>query len=408
MLTPADAALAARDPELSALPLLLDPAALAGWLTERSGLVGTVHAAYARYKPGTSCVLGFEVVTAHGVEQCVARAYTAESAPKLHKAVRGAPAGSLIADDVDHRLLVSTALADRHLPGIAVMADPSRRARFLSRASSDPEPALRTLRYNPERRWVAVARPATGPSVVVRAVRRSQVGLVADHYRALQRVRTRTPRLLAAAPRRGLVAVEWVDGSTVDDQDGFGRMGTALARLHADTAPRLHLSTRHDHGVAVRAAGRQLAYLLPDLDAEVLRFADLLSERMTRLAPVLCPAHGDFSADQVVVDRDGEVVLIDLDSARLADPAADLASATAAVAQSGAGDDLVAALYDGYAGAGRLPGRERLAVYGAAHLMRRAGEGFRRRRPDWEEQARRMFDRAEGTLAAARHGGVLR
>jgi hypothetical protein len=65
---PEDRALAARDPALPGLALLLDDAAVATALRERlpEARVRAARSTYIRYKPGTNCLVAFELDTAEG------------------------------------------------------------------------------------------------------------------------------------------------------------------------------------------------------------------------------------------------------------------------------------------------------------------------------------------------------
>ena len=71
--------------------------------------------------------------------------------------------------------------------------------------------------------------------------------------------------------------------------------------------------------------------LLPELTERAADLAERIAGRLSGLAPVRVPVHGDFSADQAVLGPDGVAGLIDLDSAALGDPAADLGCAEAAM-----------------------------------------------------------------------------
>src|SRR5262245_51767131 len=88
MLSPPDRELVRRDRAVPGLPVLLDPAAFvdvlntalpdagvrAGWTT------------YVRYKPQTSCLVGYALETDHGRVRVHARAHRLADADKLHKA----------------------------------------------------------------------------------------------------------------------------------------------------------------------------------------------------------------------------------------------------------------------------------------------------------------------------------
>ncbi|HET7326882.1 MAG TPA: aminoglycoside phosphotransferase family protein, partial [Nocardioidaceae bacterium] len=268
---------------------------------------------------------------------------------------------------------------------------------------------LRTVRYNPARRWVGVVERGE-QTALLRAYRTDDTSRHARAYAALQGRGSPTPRLLGLSRRYGTAAVEWVPGreltAAADPAERFAAAGAALAELHLASPAHLQPISAPAQATAVRAAGRQIGVLRPDLASQATRFGDLAAARIQRLEPVRTVVHGDFSADQVVRGTDGRVTLIDLDSAGIGDPAIDLGCAAAALeceSDVSAGH-LIEAMQSGYATVQPLPSEDRLAVYTAAHLLRRAGEAFRSRDADWAQQMRRLLDRAEDELASARRG----
>jgi aminoglycoside phosphotransferase (APT) family kinase protein len=99
--------------------------------------------------------------------------------------------------------------------------------------------------------------------------------------------------------------------------------------------------------------------------------------------------HGDFSADQVLVDGPA-IRIIDFDRARTSDPARDLGSfaavediADAAGAVPVAGGRQTAQLIDGYREAGGHVSQARVEAWAAFRLFLNSVDPFRNRASDW-------------------------
>lgn len=368
MLSPADAALAARDPALPGLRVLLDDAALAGLLG------GPVTRRYLRYKPGTSCVLA-AVVDGRDVAVTVV---ADDGVGKLAKTVGQAPAGSVLLERPG--LLVTTPRADRDLPGL-------RRLDHTLVRLGLPAGPVRRLSWKPARRFVGLL--GHGPSGVVLRLHR----VLPDLPAGLPGVRP----VLAQHRRLAVRALPFVPGRPLDallregpSTGALHRAGEALAALH-DAAvadlPRVE--------VDLAAAGAAVGVLLPDL-------ADVAADLAAGLVPGTGDAvlHGDFSADQVVVDGP-DVVLIDLDRVRRGAPADDLGCWRAAALLHGLPASAQTALHEGYAGVRPVPDADEIGLHAAAHLLRRAADPFRSGHADWEPQVRRLLAAAQAQLSVA-------
>ncbi len=416
MLSPADEVLALRDPAMPDLSVLLDDDALGAWLSERLDERVRVQARYLRYKPANSCVLVADVDSGSARWPCLFSGYAQTNADKITKLLARSPAGSVLAYEPGRGLLATTPAADRDLPGLARLDDTDARERLLRRLLG-PRPGLsgasvQSLRHNPHRRWVGLVRLTAGPPVVVRCYRRENLHAASEAIGAWHDTGLRTPRLLGTHPRRGVAAVEYVDGEALprtpgDEDSDFHAAGAMLARLHAQRNVVLRTLSPTEEARAASSAARQLVELLPEHRVDVSELGQVLSAWLAAMAPAMQPTHGDFSSDQVVIGSDGKPALIDLDAARLGDPAADLACADAAVER-----DVVVGLIDpataqrrlgslrtGYAELLPLPDEARLAAHEAAHLLRRAAEPFRMRlTPDWPSASMALVRRARRAL----------
>lgn len=397
---PADEALLARDPGLPGLALLLDSAALAAWLG------APVRRRYVRYKPGTSCVLGLEL----DARRCFAVAYADGSAGTLAKSAAAAPAGSLLAVEGELGVLVARPAADRDLPALARLAADPRRALAKTLRRRDLTGAeVRVLAHKPQRRWVGRLDLPDGAPVVLRIHRPDDAHATVGALRVLDGSRATTPQLVGSDVRLGLVAVSWLPGTGLHELLDQGAAtgahlrsaGGALAELHQGPLDGLALRTPVRDVEDVRRAAAAVAELLPALAAQALSLADRLERLLVDGDVQPVAAHGDLSADQVVVGLDGRTGLVDLDAACAAEAELDLGSAAAtlrAAALAGAApqdsDAMTAALLEGYAGPVDL---HRLQVHTSAALLRRAVEPFRACRADWDGAAAQLLDLADST-----------
>ena len=412
MLSPADAALVARDPALPGLAVLLDDDAV------RSLLGVPVVRRYLRYKPGTSCVLGATAELAGGPADVLVTAYDDDGAAKVAKTTEGAPAGAVLTGDLGRGLVAVTAAADRDLPALALLAEPRRRRRVLRRLLPElldvRTAQLSTLSYKPMRRWVGLLRPESGPPVVLRAYRTGDAAAAVAALQALAGGRPRTPRLLAADEAIGLLVLEYLPGRPLDElleRDTVPAVvladaGRALAGLHSRIPSGLPPQQPSDLVAAVAAAAAQVGVLLPHLQEPAARLADALSGRLGS-AGERSVVHGDFSADQVVIGPAGEVALLDLDRAAAGDAAVDVASLYAALVTARTTGsraarsplEVVAQVLAGYATVRTAPAPQAVAAHAAGMLLRRVSDPFRLCAPRWPEQAQALFDAAVAVSA---------
>jgi hypothetical protein len=149
----------------------------------------------------------------------------------------------------------------------------------------------------------------------------------------------RDGRVLVRAPAelggRWMRLYEWVDGAPVDLEDpGLpGRLGELLGRLHANAQPphgEVHPWYERapdpggwpDLAAAAQAAGAEWA-------APLAERVDLLAELTGLVTPAapdrLITCHRDLHPENVLVDGDGELVLLDWDDVGPADPDRELA-----------------------------------------------------------------------------------
>lgn len=413
----ADEALAGRDRALQGLGTVLNGDRLAELLAAAmpAAAVRSVQPTYVRYKPGTSCLVGCRLESAFGEMSGYVLLYRPNERGKLakHAAARSGAGAQAI-------LLPRYAAAfypfplDRRVIAAPALADPGRRGAVLRRAlPGHPElwdADLTVLRRKPERRLVAKLSTPSGAAAVLKA-HAAQFACANRAAKLTGGENPRTPHRLGRSRKWNVVVSEWLPGELLADSLASSAApaaaaGVALAGLHRRHATD-DLSCARVAGEQRRLAisARTVACLLP----RERRAAERLALRLARsLGPDVVPVttHGDFSADQVVIDH-GVAALLDFDEAVLADPARDLGSFRASLigdAVAGRLDERAAAgaaraLAAGYEAAGGDVPDGRADLWTAAAILHLVPEPFRRREADWPAQAASLLRRAEAVVA---------
>jgi hypothetical protein len=424
MLSRPDAELVARDRAVQGLGVLLDPeAVLAGLRAARPelGLTGaTAH--YVRYKPGTSCIVGYRLAAPGGAIDAYGRAYGADGRAKFEKAAAdAAPEG------VPRRVVMSELLTlvylfpdDPGVPALPSLADAGARRALLGRVlPGRPEwwdGTLHRLAYKPERRFVAQLRDAGGvPRAVIKLYSAGFAGVSRNAKVTWGEGALRTARRLGRSEKYSALALEWVPGATLAEvlggtdngnvaTEAATKTGAALAALHGHRGIKLTMADVEAEAVALRAAAEAVGAICPELGGRSEALAGRLGALSRSSAAERARAvHGDFYAKQVVIARDGSVVFLDMDEGRRDDPMVDLANFAAHVEKDvlagrlggEAGAATLAALEEGYVRAGGNIDRAAREWRTAAALLRLVAQPFRDRAADWPARVGRLLDRAE-------------
>jgi aminoglycoside phosphotransferase (APT) family kinase protein len=417
--TAADRALVRSEPRLPGLAALFDDAAftelLATWLPGAG--IRCARATYVRYKPGTSCLVSYRVGTAAGKRIVHARAERDDAAGRLRRlaalADRPTPLGPGALVIEQRALAVMPFPSDRRLPALRTLADPVLRRRLFGASGT----ALEALAYKPERRLVARAgdlvlrayAPDGWPAAAIAATAIGSTGEL------------RVPETRRIAPAHRVLALGWMPGRPLEDvlgaADGHRAaavVARALGALH-ESAPARALPARTGAGeaAALAAAGRTADVGGRTIGRQARALAERLGAAVAARPPGGAVLHGDFSADQVLLDDHG-AVLLDLDAAAVGHPVDDLASCLADLELRVAegtlrrrrADAFGGALVEAYAArADGLPRESELAMLIGAALLRRVAEPFRRRRPEWPAEMEAVVERvAELASAPGRTG----
>ena len=421
MLQPLEADLVRRDDALPALATVLDPEAFVGALRPSLDATEVRQASirYLRYKPGSSCLVAYQLeVGAAQLEPLIAyaKAHRLDAPEKLDKARRSG--GAVLRD---RALVISLFPNDRQLDAMRPLASAAARPRLLRRLlSRQPDlwtGTVRTLRYKPERRYVAQLQTRDGPRALLK------VHSLERYQRAARSAKVfgsgesvRVPRRLGASKRHRTVALEWLPGRPLDeaiisgaaDVGTTATVGAAIAQLHNQRLPRgLPTLDRNSEAVGLISLGADIGFVCPELAGAARRLAAWLAAHLVSRSDHCRAIHGDFNAGQVLLDGD-RVTVFDLDRAALGDPTADLGMFIAHlerdVLRGALAPDRMAALaeglLEGYAEAASRPAPAPVRLYTALGLLRLALEPFRARESDWPEKIEALLARAAAIAEA--------
>jgi tRNA A-37 threonylcarbamoyl transferase component Bud32 len=424
MLSPPDADLARRDSAIPGLGLLLDPEAFAKAL--RTALpdagVGAAKARYVRYKPGTNCLVAYRLEVAGAETDVYAKAFRADARGKLRNAYNRLKAGSRLGPGgavLDDAVTAVFAFPnDLKLDSLADVAGGTSRQRGLAGLVPDhPDlwgASLLRLRYKPERRYVARMVSKTGAQALLKVYAAHEYSAAIHGVSAfVSRGPLQVARRIGQADRRRALVLEWLPGQSLSealhdprfDANTLHLVGEALAELHAQKAPGLARTDGASHVASLLAAAGAVAAICPHLAERAHDLTYRIAGKLPRISLQANPIHGDFSADQVLLNGAG-VSILDLDAATHSDAAADLGSFAADLEYRALGDHLSAhraattsgALVEGYCAARRCREPDDLDLYVAAGLLRLAPHPFRNREPDWPARTGAILERCGAIL----------
>ncbi len=440
MLAPADATLVRRDPQLPGLATLLDPEQVRAQVQQYCPhlSINRLTPTYVRYKPGTNCLVGYELATADGVQQLYGITFAQDEAAKLAKLAqlppRAAPATRAVSGEhelpgflrsADQQVSFCFFPHDRRLKGLIKLygnneEEQQRRHKLLRRLLPHQragwQGTLTPLRYKPERRYVARVSTAAGPVATLRCYSKATFATAIANQRACAaHPELGFPPLLGTVEQDQMLALGWLAGTGLDQLlllpsvgpgplpppttaaiAGVRAAGAALARFHQSQPA---LTTRYTiaaESEALQAAAASVITLLPALHAPVTALVAQLTAALASTSFPWRPLHGDFSADQILLckaatgqlDSSPAVALLDLDRAGYGNPAADLGAFLAGLDQAVVRGILPAAhlpplttaLLAGYTDATPTPpAPAQVTLHRAIRLLRLAGEPFRQR-----------------------------
>jgi Ser/Thr protein kinase RdoA (MazF antagonist) len=406
----------ARDPALMGLGLILNPETFKQRVVEAVPALAdaTFTLTYIRYKKGTNCIATYQIEQNGQTTYAYAKAYPPHDREKFYKATRRpTTAGEwgverLLFTDV--HVTVAFFPNDDKVAGLVkgmTLKHQSRWARWLGMNTEHPTFTL--LRYKPERRAVFRVE-SQNQRFLLRFYRPGGF----DHARTVARLMAtspqsvRLPRLQKANEKQYALAFEWLDGiplhTILTDEtlpiSMFMTIGATLARFHAIPIPPEMPPAR----IAVEADPMDIADLAPALAERVERVNQTIKQRLSGYAPTSTLIHGDFYADQILIEGD-EISFIDLDRTGMGDPIYDIALFCAhlerEVIRGSMTTPRAAAIQRTFlAGYSGSVNQHILDMYVAAALLRFMSEAFRQCRPAWESEMEALLERAEALLDA--------
>ncbi|WP_050527680.1 aminoglycoside phosphotransferase family protein [Pseudorhodobacter aquimaris] len=397
MLSSVDEEIITRDSALPGLRFVLDGGALGARFA-----LPPMTPVYLRYKPGTSCMAaflpedgGFGVMAVWAVPP--ARLQELAARPEWFDG----PDPAIL--DRNACLVLVPLARDRKIKGARLLADPECGAAFLHKlAGQGARPQI--LRYKPGRRLVL-----RSGDVLVKAYSKTDFAAALEGARIAERLGGAAIRTVSE--RHRCIVWDWLGGVPLCPQEGGHRdlaawrnAGLALARIHASSARPGRQITRADEAAENAAVVPDLRALSPELARLAAPLADMIAVHLAKVPVQPRLIHGDFSADQVLIDG-ARVAVIDWDRAATGDRARDIGSALARLdAQWIDGaislverDDFAEALRQGYCGPAKA---DNIALQHARALLALGSEGFRQRCPHWPERAEALIARATEVLSA--------
>ncbi len=419
MFTSADADLARRDSSLPGLALLLDSEAFVARLRRawpEPGL-GAATSTYLRYKPGTNCLVAYRLQAAGATFDVYAKAYR----PGRSGEARTAPEPATTVRPVvleGAAVVVFPFPEDDKLGILSRLADASGRDVLLRKLLPDRPDTWQappvTLRYKPERRYVAQVTAGEGTRVVLKAYAGGEFETAQANARALHsRGPLRLARRLGRSRRHRILVLEWLPGGLLREAMGrpdfdpgrLAAIGTSLAELHRQPSDRLPGVARERDAAAWHAAAEHVGFLCPRLGPRAASLARRLASHLADGPPADRAIHGDFHASQVLEDESGTAFL-DLDQAARGDPEADLGTFLANLERDALQRRLPAGrverfregLMEGYGTASGEIRPPLLSLFTSGNLLQLAPDAFRSRQPDWPERIEGSLSRAEALL----------
>lgn len=424
MLSPHDTPLVRGDPSLPGLATLLDPEAFGTVLSQIAAAadLGSVRPIYARYKPGTSCLVTYQIEVANSLHDVHAMAYRPQAIEKRQKPLLRTnvpgPLGPGVVTLDDTALTISFFPNDRGLRALKDLCTHERRRKCLSKTLPDHpwlwDSTLTTLRYKPRRRYVAQMTVDGQARAVMKLYDKESYQPALRHATAFaSRGRLQLARPLGYSEHQRIIVFEWLPGKLLSDwilrPDAQGKtleaVGDALVQVHGQDPSGLACQTRHAEAARVQDAATEVAHLCPHLAHQARVLGEKMAHFLLSRPQAHTPLHGDFYAKQVLIDQD-VVAVIDFDDAVRGDPAADLGNFVAHLDLDALrghfswnrAQQLSQAFLEGYRQATRQTLPPHVGLYQASALLRLATQPFRYRQRDWPQQTQAVLERAQTLL----------
>ena len=429
MLSKSDLALIQRDPGIPALRTLLDPEAFVNLIR---GLypelvVADLSIAYVKYKPKTSCLVGYQVISEEKAIDLYATAYHSQAHDKIQKAKDRPRVSGLFGPCrmilEEKKIVVSLFPNDDKLRSLRQVAAPDLRRKllkntlFLNEDLDDVD--ILKLAYKPERRFVAQLISENNAMAALKMYTKTGYSVPLWNAKAFHSTDSfRLPRLLGHNERHNVLIFEWLPGKTlmeliINPEFELGIMknvGAALCELHKQDPQVLGSCSIEDEISKLLALSQIMGFMCPNLAIRTDQLAQKLIERLIRLPEKNLPIHGDFYAKQVIVNQN-QISFIDFDSAVRGNPAADLGNFIAHLIRYQLRNELcpdrvgpmAETLLDGYLSANKGELYSELNLFTAISLFQIAPHSFRHREPNWVERTEALLNKANSYFEKHRH-----
>ena len=389
------------DPGLRSLDLALAPGRATELLAEsllRPGYELTgCRPCYLRYKPGQSCLVQYrlDLRSDHGhsfVRLAHARLYAGGRAERIWSRGRVQALAARVDPDCALQPAAYVAGLGAILQSYPLDVDLPALTRLGSLSRVRYKPARKALLRDGQRLYAKIYADDRGAGAFETGRALEAAGApVVKPYSYSQGLRVLTHPAIPGVPLASL------RGNPGYEQI-LGEAGQALSRLHSAAVPDL---PRHSWRAELSAAASAVGAAFPKLGRDAARLSDRLGDALAARETSAVTAHGDFYDDQLLVTRQG-VLVIDLDRAALADPALDLGTFLAHGAVRGVEERAHDAFMSGYELT--VDGRS-TALAEAAALLKLAVAPFRTLEPSWPDEVERRVLLAKRRLADATPAG---
>lgn len=433
-----------RDPDLIGLQVLLDVDAVAATLTEHNPSLDLhqIRKTYIRYKPATNCLVGYEATVGGKPVFLYAKTFSTKSANKLKKyrqpsnVVEEFGDGHLILDA--ERIVISAFPNDYTLPLLPLWDAGSTHLQTLF--PNHPQwwqGRLYPLRYKPERRCVAQLWVENQVKAVIKTYTPTDYQQSLTHATVIHAIAPNyTVAPLGYSESLGSLAFPWIAGTSLHDAiipssvsyeavnfddlnwETIAHVGMVLAQIHRQTHHQTHSEklftrarfTRTDEVTNLVNLAADLSWLCPPWKNRIQAIVDCLSALLVNTPPIHVLIHGDFNAEQVLLNsNDSEsITFIDFDRAMYGDAAMDIGSFNAKLHRDELNgmitvhkrERIISALISGYHTVSpHHIANEHIQLYTAIGLFRLASEPFRHGDPNWIDQIDRVLERIELIIA---------
>ena len=424
MLSLLDADFVRRDPEIPGLGLILDSDAFVNCLASSLPKLkfGNASSYYIRYKPKTNCLVGYQVEVDGEEIDIHAKALRFDNYGKLKKlgkspAIPGVLGkGRILLEN--HLIVVNVAPNDAKLRGLPYLAQLNSHPEILQQLfPQQPElwqGKLKRLRYKTERRYVAQLLVEEQPQALLKAYTDEGYQVAYNNATGFQPCDVlRLAKPIGGSQSNKIIGFEWLHSCLLSEVilkpnlelSLIEIVGVALAELHTQNPNKLESMTREAEAKNLLSLANWLSLVYPPLTKQINCLAQKLVDYLVSLPALNYPIHGDFYADQILINSDN-VAIIDLDRAMRGDPAADLGNFLAHLERQALYGKLSVsqisrmyeALQSGYQTISPEPIAARIKLYNAIGLFRLTPEPFRNRELNWSEKIGIFLDRIEQIL----------